>query len=867
MPIFNQQRISRLFSSGIDSFSQCQNPIKAVNKLERSPLQDNFQSTLSAKQQKRRKRLEALRNKLRGIIKKSDAASIRKYARQYRKLIENCGLNYDPMSPPTQFMLSDILKGKNIIRFSDITSFSPKKLLEGEMFSADNFKRILNEDGKVSISFPKTQKVVPVICDGAEITSDLPDLGKAVSMKQTIEYGSQIGWSNQKIARDIMQNFYDGHSNTLDGVEMFIEKLPNGKTKIRIEGKGIYKHTQLENTGYSKKSTKRSNAGGFGEGAKVLSNSLLASKKTDSIKYGSSNWIFEYFASEKNKDGYQMLMSRTTLADEKINGNFVEFTTDDDNLVASIIDSINYFNHSKNSDFAQLDFFKGNFGFRILEPSQKGNFYLTQRFEYKNSNDWDNMLDGIRIILTEKPDIEEFKQITGKEFKVARDRLPVQPDEIADLVHYFAYKNMSDDEIISTIKSTMQHWQTIVNTKDKLAIGEFLNGIIKAAKARNIGLDIGSERIVAATNTSDTVVNKLKSCGYILAPKELAEIGIPKSEDIFKFLSVHTPIEPNETQIKKLRLLEEAMVETLRKIDATFFEKVKKVNITFNPKQRKHFSLILSDICDSSTITDFLPNYRQNLDWYKIEKILEKKNPEEIEKMFKAFNLNMGDFISNYDKSKIVKYLIEKFGKEPVYRLFNIAQDTPDWAAYGEFSKIDIQEFMKYINKAQEQFGKKIDLTSYLDMFNLSKKIEEQIANGQISYAKLSEFFKTELSNSCITQAIESLSEQEANELARKISRHYESNLRGLIEQNDKEKIIDFIKNLWESSYLLEAGTKESFRTLLDYGLITAADVRKPRYLFDRFNEISENTLGESIVDIPNKTYSGHWIDKTYFDT
>ena len=37
--------------------------------------------------------------------------------------------------------------------------------------------------------------------------------------------------------------------------------------------------------------------------------------------------------------------------------------------------------------------------------------------------------------------------------------------------------------------------------------------------------------------------------------------------------------------------------------------------------------------------------------------------------------------------------------------------------------------------------------------------------------------------------------------------------------------------------------------------------------LFDRFNEIAQNTLGESIVDIKNCAYNGHWIDKTYFDT
>ena len=180
-----------------------------------------------------------------------------------------------------------------------------------------------------------------------------------------------------------MQNFYDGHGNTLDGVKLQIEKMPNNETRIRIEGKGIYRHSKLIITGDSQKSQNRANAGGFGEGTKVLSNVLIGNNMVNNIKYGSSNWIVEYSGSDMNEEGQRFLMSKISMTPQDLDGNFIEFTTTDSDLVDSIIEATNYFKHSKNPDFKEFDFKKGNFGFSILDKKEKGNIYLTQRFEYR----------------------------------------------------------------------------------------------------------------------------------------------------------------------------------------------------------------------------------------------------------------------------------------------------------------------------------------------------------------------------------------------------------------------------------------------------------------------------------------------------
>lgn len=812
----------------------------------------------------RSKEINGLREALSKATNNSDPSDIEKFRQEYLEIAKKAQLDFDPMVPPPQFFMPDILKGLNIVDFTTCSSLKPHKHLDGTMFSTEDFKRALTENGTIKIEFPKSQKIMPEICKDAQISPDLPDLGKAVSMKQTIEYGVQINWSNEKIARDILQNFYDGHGNTLDGVQMFMEKLPDGKTRIRIEGKGVYKHTQLENTGYSKKSQNKANAGGFGEGAKVLSNSLLASKKTDNIKYGSSNWILEYLPGETNADNFRMLMSRTSLANQTLDGNFIEFTTGDDDLVSSIIDATNYFSHSKNTDFSELDFFKGNFGFSILDEKQQGNFYLTQRFEYKLSGNWDNKLEGIKIIFTEKPDLEEFKRITEGDFKIARDRLPVQPEEIRNLVHYFAHKNMTDEEIVSAIKSTMKHWNEIVDSKEQIAIGEFLNGLVNAAKGRKIGLNIGNERIVAATNTSDNVVRTLKNYGYTFAPKELAEIGIPKSEDIYSFLSVHKPIQPNEVEIKKLKLLEEAMVETYKKIQIALMNKLQKFTISFDPNKKKELRYVLEEISNPTTILDYLPNFKKPLEWYSISGKTSEMSYNDIKNMANAFGINPSGYLSQHKMLDDIEKLIETIGKENMSELFEIPVSELEWST---FRKMDIDKLLKKIELLNQRFNTNIDLKRYIDNYKLCLNIVDLINTNAVPLSKAAEFIPIKLYSSDYKDALDALNDEETIVLINKINKTLQEQLQSLIKEGDEKKITEFINSLWEHSDKLDHESKEKLITLRDYMLITQDDLRKPRYLFDRHSEIAENTLGEAIVDMNNRIYNGHWIDRTYFDT
>ena len=85
-----------------------------------------------------------------------------------------------------------------------------------------------------------------IISKNASISGlNISDLGKTVNSDFKLNYGKRVNWSEQKIARDIMQNFYDGHGNTLDGVRLAIKKLPDGQYNIKVSGLAEFDYENL----------------------------------------------------------------------------------------------------------------------------------------------------------------------------------------------------------------------------------------------------------------------------------------------------------------------------------------------------------------------------------------------------------------------------------------------------------------------------------------------------------------------------------------------------------------------------------------------------------------------------------------------
>ena len=156
-------------------------------------------------------------------------------------------------------------------------------------------------------------------------------------------------------------NSTGGHiSRTSDCVKVFVEKLPNGEHKIRISGLGTFDHENLQYLGSGDKVQDLFNAGGFGEGSKIVVANLLGKGDAKSVKFACSDWELVY-------DSAKGIMRRTVKkASTPISGNNIEFTTSNKKLVDSIIDSVNYFEHSGNPDFQGLTYDSKSFAFKYF---------------------------------------------------------------------------------------------------------------------------------------------------------------------------------------------------------------------------------------------------------------------------------------------------------------------------------------------------------------------------------------------------------------------------------------------------------------------------------------------------------------------
>lgn len=656
----------------------------------------------------------------------------------YTKILDDISLPYSHLNAPGSIQKPYLPIGAKLVKSSEITPLAKLKNKTDNFINPDDLKSILAKDGQINITIPKLGEVKASIAKNAFLGDDIiDDLGKTIKTDITLDYGKRVNWSEQKIARDIMQNFYDGHGNTLDGVQLFVQKLPNGQTKIKVSGEGLFNYTNLQYIGAGNKISNPYNAGGFGEGSKVLVANILGKKDASSVKFSCADWDL-VFGSNGN------LMTRTlTKAKNTLNGNSIEFETGNQKLVDAIIDSVNYFKHSSNPDLSNLTYDGQNFAFKVLKDGQKGNFYLTQRFEFGNEGAWQDAVEDLTVLFKRKPDAKKFKEITGKNLPQDRDRTHMSVDDIRDLTRYFATE-MSDDELLGSIASTKNLWGSITtNPESKQPIKAFIDGISDELKKRNIFLDMADEKFAHNTQyTNDTVRKTLYEYGYHILPEDFKKLGLYSTNDVFHNLSQHKALEPTAIEIKKIKILDEAMKIIQESMDSELSRNLEKANLKFSPQDIK----------------------KSKWNLYEHKKELAEMFPDVI----------------------------------------------PSSAVDGSSYKFD-----QFIDELDDK-----GLQKFTDC--------------------VSQFFNTKLKNS-----------------------------KNAPNSKEAQKIIDTAKYLSRQSD--DAITNEYFKKLDHLRMITPEDIQQPRYIFNRHNEIAQNTLGEAITGYNQDKYAtdylGHWIDREYLNS
>ncbi|MCI1273682.1 MAG: hypothetical protein LKG27_04520 [Clostridiaceae bacterium] len=405
-----------------------------------------------------------------------------------------------------------------------------------------------------------------------KITKESKDF-KPVAQKATevsADYADDISWNSDKIARDLMQNFYDGHGQTLDGVKMSFVKGQNGKYKVRIEGKTTFSPAKAILIGKSSKRDNAKAAGHYGEGLKISVLKLLKDYGTENVQIASDNWktTWKFMTSEVEDE---KVLSYSLDKTEKLDGNYIEFETKDEGLLQSLCKSVNRFYHSGNNDFKCPDFENDLMGIKILNPNEKGSIYIAgQKFEV--DNDYEG-LKGLSIFIKEKPP-EKMEYFGGEKtvFDQSRDRISLNADNLGTLGEWLAKDSrLSNDDLAKIIKSMERYWSIHVkeNNKNEVAL---LENLVNYSSYYPKGLKIKfPDNYLAYSNASEELVYDLENKGYKICKGDFARLGMPTIKDVIGNSRDHKPLELNDIEKKKIVIIKKALEKLSPRLMAEHF--------------------------------------------------------------------------------------------------------------------------------------------------------------------------------------------------------------------------------------------------------------------------------------------------------
>lgn len=404
----------------------------------------------------------------------------------------------------------------------------------------------INPDGSFSYKLPTSPEVK---------ISHMPSKDfKPISHQATSileDYADSVQWNNDKIARDVLQNFFDGHGQTLDGVGLKFIPTADGKFRVRIEGDSTYTANHAIFLGDTTKRGDAKAAGNYGEGLKMSVLKLLKDGGAQDVKIASDNWKVTYTLDKSDLTDKRVLaysLDKTP----KLDGNYIEFETSDKNLLETFRKSIDRFYHSNNTHFKCPDFENDIIGIKKLNYGEKGGIYIAgQRFEFDDSYDG---LNDFVVFLKEKLPVDILDP--------SRDRISLNTDKLKRIARWLAREDrMTTDDKVKLLKSLESCWDEKSYSKlgamDRF-VELFLSFTNFDSDPKKLHIKF-PDKYVAYTNASNELVQDLRMNGYKVCQSGFSELGMQTITDLMGDARAHDVVMPNEIQTKKMLILKEAL--------------------------------------------------------------------------------------------------------------------------------------------------------------------------------------------------------------------------------------------------------------------------------------------------------------------
>lgn len=454
-----------------------------------------------------------------------------------KEKIENGDYGYDIQNPPITGKKNDSVYNDAIPLPENVGTINRMNIQKLDIPE-------ISKDGRFDYELPMSVEVKLTHLPSADfkpVDKQLTNISES--------YADSVMWDNDKIARDILQNFYDGHGQTLDGVSFHFEPVENNNYKVRIQGKSSFTPDKAIYIGESTKRNNAKAAGNYGEGLKMATLKLLKDGGAKDVRIASDNWKITYTLSEGNLSDKRVL-SYTLDKTDKYNGNYMEFETSDINLLYSLRNTINRFYNSGNTHFKCPDFENELIGIKILPKGEKGGIYIAgQRLEVDNKYDG---LNDIAIFLKEKPPV--------KYLDISRDRTSLNKSDFKEIGYWLAQeKRMTKNDKVKFLKSLESYWNENFDFNFS-HIEELLKGFLTLLNVTLENLHIKfPEKYIAYSDATQELVWDLKSKGYKICKSGFSELGMQTIKDFIGDARAHDVVIPNKIEKKKILIIKEAL--------------------------------------------------------------------------------------------------------------------------------------------------------------------------------------------------------------------------------------------------------------------------------------------------------------------
>lgn len=425
-------------------------------------------------------------------------------------------------------------------------------------------KTTLRADAK-ELNYPKFNKNKPYsfefpMSSDVKITKNSKPFTPKEKTLTTISesYADSLSWDNDKIARDLLQNFYDGHGQTLDGVKFDVVPTQNGKYKVRISGKSTFSADKAILLGESSKKDDSKAAGNYGEGLKMVVLKLLKDNGADQVNIASDNWkvnwSFEDSGFDKKVLAYELKES------EKTDGNYLEFETDNTEFIETMIKSFDRFYHYNNPAFKCPDFENDTISLKLTDDKKDGRFFIAgQTFQVDGKYEG---LGGIDIHIKNKPPAKYNGNVI---FDPSRDRISLNDDNLNALGQWIISEdNMSKEDAVKLIHSLEEYWDIgtnmFVTHKHGNDANAFISGIIRGAFfRRDLNIAFDEKNIASSSGCSEGLKAMYEKAGYRICSSYFDCMGMKGLKELVNESRKHIPLEPTPSEKNKLLILKQAI--------------------------------------------------------------------------------------------------------------------------------------------------------------------------------------------------------------------------------------------------------------------------------------------------------------------